>query len=49
MSGVIGLIVALVVGYILLKLAFKLIGIAIAVVLGIAAFVFARRFLEKRS
>jgi hypothetical protein len=49
MSGVIGIVVALVVGYILFKLALKLIGIAIAVALGIGAYVLARRYLEKRQ
>jgi len=49
MSGVIGIIVALVVGYILFKLALKLIGIAIAVAVGIGAYVVVRRYLEKRQ
>jgi len=48
MSGWIGLIVALVVGFILIKLAFKLIGVAIAVALGVGAFLIARRMLGSR-
>ncbi len=46
MSGVIGLIVAVVVGIILIKLAFKLIGVAIAVALGVGAFLLARKLLK---
>ncbi|MGQ0659267.1 hypothetical protein [Sphingosinicella sp.] len=49
MSGVIGIVVALIVGYVLFKLALKLIGVAIAVALGIGAYVLARRYLEKKS
>ena len=49
MSGIIGLIVAIVVGFILIKLAFKLIGLAIAVALGIGAFLIARKLLQDRG
>ena len=48
MSGVIGLIVAVVVGIILIKLAFKLIGLAIALALGVGAFLVARKLLRGR-
>lgn len=49
MSGIIGLIVAIVVGIILIKLAFKLIGLAIAVALGVGAFLVARKLLRDRQ
>ena len=47
MSGILALVVMVVVGFILLKLAFKLLGVLIAIALGVAVFFLAEKLMGK--
>jgi putative flippase GtrA len=48
MSGLIGIIVTIVLAVILIKVTFKLLGIAIAIGLGVLAYFVAEKFFGKR-
>ncbi len=49
MSGLLAIIVTIVVGFILLKLAFKLLGVIIAIAIGVAVYFVAAKFFGKTA